>query len=92
MRHPDHTRHIRALARIEGQVRGIRRMIEERRYCMDVLMQIGAVRAALARVADDVLAVHLDHCVRQAFEGRSEEEKKKKIQEIIKLLKTYGRK
>ena len=58
------------LKRIEGQVRGIARMIEEDRYCIDILTQIRAVRAALRSVEDEVLKDHVEHCV----EGRSRAE------------------
>jgi len=62
------------LSRIEGQVRGIRRMIDEDRYCIDVLTQVNAVKAALDKVALLLLDDHVEHCVADAVrEGRGEE-------------------
>ncbi len=78
-----------ALRRIEGQVRGIQKMIEDKRYCVDILTQLSAVSSAVGRVQSDILEKHLDTCVKTAFEGKSEPEKKKKIEEVLKLLKTF---
>lgn len=64
--HADHRRQLPRLARIEGQVRGIARMIEDGRYCVDVLAQIAAARAALARVERDVLEGHANACLAAA--------------------------
>lgn len=74
------------LGRIEGQVRGIARMIEEDRYCIDVLTQIRAVRAALARVEEEILREHLQHCVAHAFDAGTGRDKKDKIDEILVVL------
>lgn len=76
-----------ALRRIEGQVRGVARMIEEDRYCIDVVTQIEAVRAALARVEADLLKQHLSHCVRRAMKSPDETEQDKVIQELIEVFK-----
>ena len=78
-----------ALKRIEGQVRGIQRMVEEKRYCVDILTQLSAVGSAVASVQDNILGRHLDTCVTSAFMGESKGEKKKKIDEVIKLLKSF---
>ncbi|MCC8430571.1 metal-sensitive transcriptional regulator [Reyranella aquatilis] len=74
------------LGRIEGQVRGIARMIEEERYCIDVLTQIRAVRAALNKVEQETLGDHLEHCVARAFHAGSEKDRKAKIEEILDVL------
>ena len=74
------------LNRIEGQVRGIVRMVEEDRYCIDVLTQIQAVRAALARVESEMLQDHLSHCVEGAMASGSADEQRKKVGELIELL------
>ena len=74
------------LSRIEGQVRGITRMVEEDRYCIDVLTQVQAVRAALARVESEMLKDHLDHCIEGAIVSGNLEEQRKKAGEIIELL------
>lgn len=79
------------LGRIEGQVRGIARMIEEDRYCIDVLTQIRAVRAALDRVEQETLSDHLKHCVADAFHGGSERDRLIKIDELLEVLDSRRR-
>ena len=74
------------LGRIEGQVRGVARMIEEERYCIDVLTQIRAVRAALDKVEQETLSDHLQHCVAHAFHAGSERDRQTKIEELIEVL------
>lgn len=74
------------LGRIEGQVRGVARMIEQDRYCIDVLTQIRALRAALDKVEQDVLSEHLNHCVAHAFTAGDERERRNKIDELIEVL------
>jgi len=74
------------LSRIEGQVRGIGRMVEDERYCMDVLTQLQAVRAALTRVESEVLKDHLDHCVMEAITSENLLERKTRAGELIELL------
>jgi DNA-binding FrmR family transcriptional regulator len=85
-RWPDHAGQLDALARIEGQVRGIRGMVVERRYCVDILTQIRAVHAALRRVERNVLQSYLDTCVQQAFTEGSGEDREEKIREILTLF------
>ena len=74
------------LNRIEGQVRGIARMVGEDRYCIDVLTQIQAARAALAKVETEMLKDHLDHCIVAAIEGGNPEEQRRKAGELVQLL------
>jgi len=74
------------LGRIEGQVRGVARMVEEDRYCIDVLTQIRAVRAALDKVEQEVLHDHLRHCVADAFHGGTARERQTKIDELLEVL------
>jgi CsoR family transcriptional regulator, copper-sensing transcriptional repressor len=74
------------LKRIEGQVRGIARMIEEDRYCIDVLTQIRAVRAALRGVEDEVLKDHVEHCVEGAITSGDGAEQRRKVQELLTVL------
>lgn len=86
---PNHKKTLDALKRVEGQVRGIQRMVEDRRYCVDILTQLSAVSSAVGSVQNKILERHLDTCVSKAFVGESKTEKKKKIDEVIKLLKTF---
>ena len=74
------------LSRLEGQVRGLSRMVEEDRYCIDVLTQLQAVRAALSRVEGQVLKDHMDHCVMGAIAGDDLADRKAKATELIELL------
>jgi DNA-binding FrmR family transcriptional regulator len=74
------------LNRIAGQIGGITRMVEEDRYCIDVLTQLQAVRAAVARVETEMLKDHLDHCIEAAIAGGEPEEQRRKASELILLL------
>ena len=74
------------LKRIEGQVRGVARMLEEDRYCIDVLTQLQAIRAALTRVETEMLKDHLDHCIETAIVSGDATEQRKKAGELIELL------
>ena len=74
------------LSRIEGQVRGVARMVDEDRYCIDVLTQLRAVRAALARVESEMLKDHLDHCIEAAITEGDVGEQRRKASELIALL------
>lgn len=74
------------LNRVEGQVRGITRMIEEGRYCIDVLTQINAARAALAKVESEMLKGHLSHCVESAIKSGDADDQRAKARELIELL------
>ena len=83
----DQTDKLVSLKRIEGQVRGLRRMIEEGRYCMDILNTAEAVIGALRNVEAGILKDHLGACVRHAFEGKSKKDQQAKLDEIYKLFK-----
>lgn len=74
------------LSRIEGQVRGLARMVDEDRYCVDIVTQIAAVRAALRRVEQEILRDHVGHCVRHAMHSGSKAEQENKIEELIALF------
>ena len=77
---------IKRLNRIEGQVRGLTGMVEEGRYCIDILTQIAAVRAALRRVEEEVLQDHVTHCVQHAIDSGNAAEQKRKIAELVTAL------
>jgi CsoR family transcriptional regulator, copper-sensing transcriptional repressor len=79
------------LSRIEGQVRGIARMVEEDRYCIDVLTQLQAVRAALAKVESEMLKDHLGHCIEAAIVGGDTADQRQKAAELIQLLERTAR-
>ena len=82
---------LKSLNRIEGQARGIARMIEEERYCIDIVTQISAVRAALRRVEEEVLQEHIAHCVEHAIQSGDANDQREKIAELMELLKRAAR-
>lgn len=75
------------LKRVEGQVRGVAKMIDEDRYCIDVVTQIDAIRAALARVKSDLLRQHLHHCVYEAMTSDNAGEQERVVEELIGVFK-----
>jgi DNA-binding FrmR family transcriptional regulator len=79
------------LKRVSGQVAGIQRMVEEDRYCVDVLLQVAAAEAALDRVGHLVLASHVETCVASALESGRPAERKKKLQELLEVFSKFGR-
>lgn len=74
------------LKRIAGQVAGVQRMVADDRYCVDVLLQISAVRAALAKVGKILLESHIRTCVAEAFESEDAEDRDAKIAELIRIF------
>ena len=77
---------LKRLSRIEGQVRGLARMVEEDRYCIDIVTQISAVRAALRRVEEEVLRDHITHCVEHAIASGNAAEQRRKVAELMDVL------
>ncbi|HVM86278.1 MAG TPA: metal-sensitive transcriptional regulator [Candidatus Binatia bacterium] len=77
---------LKRLNRVEGQVRGLSRMVEEDRYCIDVVTQIAAVRAALRRIEELVLKDHVGHCVEHAITSGDPKEQRAKIAELMDVL------
>jgi CsoR family transcriptional regulator, copper-sensing transcriptional repressor len=86
MKRENKARLLNRLSRIEGQVRGVARMVEEDRYCIDVLTQLRAARAALSRVETEMLKDHLDRCIEAAIVGGDAADQRKKASELIELL------
>lgn len=81
-----HQEQLTSLRKIEGQVRGVQKMIEEGRYCVDIITQIQSAVGALHRVEDAILKKHIGGCVVGAFKGKSEVEKQHKIDELVELI------
>jgi DNA-binding FrmR family transcriptional regulator len=73
-------------SRIEGQVRGLSRMVDEDRYCIDIVTQISAVRAALRRVEEEVLKDHVAHCVEHAIASSDKADQRRKISELMEVM------
>jgi CsoR family transcriptional regulator, copper-sensing transcriptional repressor len=74
------------LCRIEGQVRGLSKMVDEERYCIDIVTQISAVRAALRRVEEEVLRDHVAHCVEHAISSGNKTDQRQKIAELMDVI------
>jgi DNA-binding FrmR family transcriptional regulator len=77
---------LKRLQRIEGQVRGLTRMVDEDRYCIDVVTQISAVRAALRRVEEEVLRDHVAHCVEHAIASGDKADQRRKVAELMDVI------
>ena len=82
-----HDETLHRLRRIAGQVQGIQRMIDERKYCIDILTQIQAARSALRAVELQILKKHVDHCVRDAFASGSPAAADQKMDELLRVMK-----
>ncbi|MCZ7642608.1 MAG: metal-sensitive transcriptional regulator [Pseudorhodoplanes sp.] len=74
------------MQRIEGQVRGLSRMVEDDRYCIDIVTQIAAVRAALRGVEEEILHDHVAHCVEHAIASGNKTDQRRKVAELIDVL------
>jgi DNA-binding FrmR family transcriptional regulator len=82
---------LKRLGRIEGQVRGLARMVEDDRYCIDIVTQISAVRAALRRVEEEILRDHVAHCVEHAITSGDKADQRQKVQELMDVMGRAGR-
>jgi DNA-binding FrmR family transcriptional regulator len=77
---------VKRLNRIEGQVRGIARMVTEDRYCIDIITQIAAAQAALRKVEGELLQNHVSHCVEHAIASGNAEDQRQKVAELMEVL------
>ena len=84
-----HKDEIVPLKRIEGQIRGIQKMIDEKRYCIDILTQLSSVVGAIKRVEENILNRHLKGCVKGSFLKGNRGDKEAKIDEVIEVLKNF---
>jgi len=82
---------VKRLHRIEGQVRGIERMLEDERYCIDILTQIAAVSTALESLAYQLLDAHVNHCVADAIAAGDREGAAEKTQELLAAVERFSR-
>lgn len=88
-RQTTHEEQLEFLKKIEGQVRGIQKMIEEKRYCVDIMTQIHSIIGALYRVENEIFKKHIDGCVVDALKNKSVREKEKKIGEVVELITRF---
>jgi DNA-binding FrmR family transcriptional regulator len=84
-----HDAEIVRLKRIEGQIRGVQKMIEDKRYCIDILTQLSSVVGAIRSVEENILDRHLKGCVQQSFTKGNSHERQAKIDEVIEVLKKF---
>ncbi|MBU2103264.1 MAG: metal-sensitive transcriptional regulator [Candidatus Omnitrophica bacterium] len=84
-----HHEQLEYLKKIEGQIRGVQKMIEEKRYCVDIMTQLHSIVGALYRVENEIFKKHIDGCVVQALKGKSEKEREQKIAEVVGLISKF---
>ena len=82
---------LKRLQRIEGQVRGLARMVEDDRYCIDIVTQIAAVRAALRRAEEEILRDHVAHCVEHAIAAGDKVDQRRKVAELMAVISRADR-
>ena len=82
---------MKRLKRIEGQVRGLARMVEHDRYCIDIVTQLSAVRAALRRAEEEILADHIAHCVDEAIASGNKTQQRRKLDELTSVMRRAER-
>ena len=87
--HPDHGKELARLNRISGQIEGVKKMIAERRYCPDILIQLRAIRAATHAIESNLLETHLHACVAAAFRAGTPQEQADKIEELKTLYRRF---
>ena len=83
---PDHSKELKRLNRISGQIEGVKKMIKERRYCADIIIQLKAVSSAVKSAEVVILKSHLESCVKDVFRENNLKERQKKIDELLKLF------
>ena len=86
----DHRGQLNRLRRIRGQVDGVIRMVEENRYCPDIVIQTRAARAALLKLEHELLRGHVQHCVKDAVHGRSDKDPDAVLDELMEVLGRFG--
>lgn len=87
--HPDHKKESVRLMRVNGQITGIIKMIEDCKYCPDILIQVRAAKAALQAVEQSILKTHLNRCVSEAIHSKDENKAREKVSELIQLIERH---
>ncbi|HET7675172.1 MAG TPA: metal-sensitive transcriptional regulator [Gammaproteobacteria bacterium] len=90
MNHASHKSQLPRLRRIQGQATGLIRMVEEERYCADILTQVRALQGALRRVEHEILKAHIEHCVAGAVAGGDHAARQSKLDELNDILRRFG--
>jgi DNA-binding FrmR family transcriptional regulator len=89
--HAKFSKEIARMKRIEGQARGVVRMMEEERYCIDILQQLSAIEAAVRAAKSKVLEIHAAHCIEDAITAGDSENQRRKFRELVDLFEKVGR-
>ena len=89
-KHALHRNQLTRLRRVEGQIKAVTRMVDEERYCVEILTQLRAVRAAVKRVEEGILREHVEHCVVEAIRGGRRGDATAKIEELLEVLARYS--
>ena len=87
---PSHISQLQRLRRVEGQIRGVIKMIEDKRYCMDILQQTRAISAALKAVENNIMEDHMKSCVTTALKSNKKKEQANKIKEVIEVISKFN--
>jgi len=85
--HPDHTKHLPRINRVIGQLEGIKKMVDNKRYCPDIMVQLKAVASAVKSIETQILKTHLEHCIKDVFNQNNKLDQKDKINELLNLFK-----
>ena len=88
--HPDYSKQLAGLNRIGGQIEGVKKMINERRYCPEILTQLRAARSAINSIEASILETHLDACVNDAFATGDKKQRSEKMAELKELYRKYN--
>jgi DNA-binding FrmR family transcriptional regulator len=91
MKQPTKASVLKRLSRIEGQVRGLAGMVDDDRYCVDIVTQVSAVRAALHKVEEEILRDHVSHCVAEAFASGDADAQRDKLEELVDTIGRMSR-
>ncbi len=86
-----HEQELGRLRKIEGQIRGVQRMIEEKRYCIDILTQLNSVVGAIMSVEENILSRHLKGCIQESFRKGSRADRQRKVDEVVGVLRKFRR-
>ncbi len=90
MQFTDHTKELPRLNRVSGQIEGVKKMIEKRMYCPDILTQLRAVRSAINSIEASILESHLDACVTDAFKSKDKDKTAQKMHELKELYRRFN--
>ena len=87
--HPDHKKELVRLKKIAGQINGVIKMVDDGRYCIDILQQLAAVKSAIHSLQANLLETHLNHCIKGAFSSKKDSDIAEKIEELKEIFKKY---